>query len=326
MEPLDGHILHALQLAPRAPFRRIAEVIGAGEQTVARRYRALRRDGALRVVGVVNPRLYGECQWIVRVHAKPDNLPRLAEALVRRPEATHANVLSGGTELVCVIRAPIGDAGDGLLQRLPRTPAVLEMRINLVLNVFGSPTGAHWTGHGHALDEEQIKALQQQVEGAHPDRPAAPTADDRPLLDALANDGRITDSALAKLTGWSPARVKRRLAALQASDTLAYDLDMLPERLGFMLNAIIWISTAPRHLVSAAEQIARHAEVASVVAIGGPANLMVVVICRDAGDLYRYVAERLADVDHIQAYDVSVRSKRLKQVGSLVSRGRLIRA
>lgn len=326
MEPLDGHILHALQVAPRAPFRRIAEVIGAGEQTVARRYRALRRDGALRVIGVVNPRVYGEDQWIARVRAKPDNLPRLAEALVRRPDVTHANVLSGGTELVCAVRAPIGDAGDGLLHRLPRTPAVLEMRIDLVLNVFGSPTGAHWTGHGHALDEDQITALRQQVEGARPDRPAAPTADDQPLLEALANDGRIADNALATLTGWSPARVKRRLAALQASDTLAYDLDVLPERLGFMLNAMIWISSAPRHLASVAEQIARHPEVASVVAVSGPANLMVVVICRDAGHLYRYIAERLATVDDVQAYDVSVRSKRLKQVGSLVSRGRLVRA
>jgi DNA-binding Lrp family transcriptional regulator len=278
------------------------------------------------VTGVVNPRVHGEYQWIVRVHAKPDSLPRLAEALVRRPEVTHANVLSGGTELVCVVRAPIGDAGDGLLHRLPRTPAVLEMRINLVLNVFGSPTGTHWTGHGHTLDADRIKALQLQVEGAHPDRPTAPTPDDQPLLDALANDGRIADSALAMVTGWSPARVKRRLAALQASDTLAYDVDVLPERLGFLLNAMIWISTAPRHLASVAEQIARHGEVASVAAVSGPANLMVVVICRDAGHLYRYLVEHLAAVDHIEAYDVSVRSKRLKQVGSLVSRGRLIRA
>jgi DNA-binding Lrp family transcriptional regulator len=325
MDALDGQLLHALQLAPRAPFRRIAEVIGAGEQTVARHYRALRRDGALRVIGTVNPRVYGESQWVARLHAKPDNLPRLAEALVRRPEVTHANVLSGGTELVCVVRAPIGDTGDGLLHRLPRTSAVLDMRIMLVLNVFGSVSDAHWTGHGHALDEDQIKAL-QPLDSPRPGRPIAPTADDQPLLDALAGDGRITDSALAALTGWSPARVKRRLTALEASDTLAYDLDVLPEQLGFLMNAMVWIATTPRHLTSVAEQIARHAEVASVAAVSGPANLMVVVICRDTGHLYRYLAERLAAVDHIQAYDVSVRSKRLKQVGSLISHGRLIRA
>jgi DNA-binding Lrp family transcriptional regulator len=325
MEVLDGNILHALQLSPRAPFRRIAEVIGAGEQTVARRYRALRRDGVLRVIGVVNPRVYGDCQWVVRVHAKPDDLPRLAEALVRWPEVTHANVLSGGTELVCVVRAPLDTAEAGLLHRLPRTSTVLDIRINLVLKVFGSARDEHWTGYGHTLDVDQIAAL-QPPDSPHPERVIRPTADDRPLLDALADDGRVSDSALTGLTGWSAARVKRRLVALQAAGTLSYDLDVLPERLGFMLTAVLWISIAPCHLASVAGQIVRHDEVASVTAVSGPANLMVVVICRDAPRLYSYLAERLATVDHIQAYDVSVRTKRLKQVGSLIAHGRLIRA
>lgn len=325
MEALDGHILHALQLSPRAPFRRIAEVIGAGEQTVARRYRALRRAGVLRVIGLVNPRVYGECQWVVRVRAKPDDLPRLAEALVRRPEVTHINLLSGGTELVCVVRAPLASAEAGLLHRLPRTSTVLDMRGDLVLKVFGSPMYAHWTGYGHVLDTHQVAAL-QPPDCVPPDRPAEPTADDQPLLDALADDGRISDSALAGLTGWSPARVKRRLVALQAGGTLSYDLDVLPERLGFMLNAILSISVVPCHLASVAEQIVRHDEVASVAAVSGPANLMVVVICRGTEHLYSYLAERLAAVEHIRAYDVSVRSKRLKQVGSLIAHGRLIRA
>lgn len=325
MEALDGHILHALQLSPRAPFRRIAEVVGAGEQTVARRYRALRRDGVLRPVGVVNPRVYGECQWIVRVHAKPDDLLRLAEALVRRPDVTHANVLSGGTELVCVVRAPLDDAEAGLLHRLPRTSTVLDMRVDLILNVFGSPMYAHWIGHGHALDTHQVAAL-QPADCAHPDRPVGPTPDDQPLLDALAEDGRISDSALAGLTRWSPARVKRRMVALQGCGTLSFDLDVLPERLGFMLHAIIWISVVPQHLTSVAEQIVRHDEVASVATVSGPANLMVVVICRSPEHFYQYLAERLAAVDHIRAYDVSVRSRRLKQVGSLIAHGRLVRA
>ena len=325
MDAIDGQILHALQIAPRVPFRRIADIIGVDEQTVARRYRALRRDGALRVVGVVNPGVYGECQWIVRVHAKPDDLLRLAEALVRRAEVTHANVLSGGTELVCVIRARVSDAGDGLLNRLPRTSAVTDVRINLILHVFGTHADAHWTGHGHGLDTQRIAALQPD-DDPYPARPVAPAADDQVLLDALADDGRASDSALARLTGWSPARVKRRLGALQASGSLTYDLDLLPERLGFMMNAMIWISTMPRHLASVAERIARHDEVASVAAVSGPTNLMVVVICRDTEHLYRYLAERLGAVDHVQAYEVSVRSKRLKQVGSLVSHGRLIRA
>ena len=120
IDALDGQIIHALQLSPRASFRLIADTVDAAEQTVARRYHRLRRDGALRVVGLLNPRVHGDAQWVVRVHAGPDDIPRLAEALVRRPEVTHANILSGWSELVCVVRAPLAEGPDGLLGRLPR--------------------------------------------------------------------------------------------------------------------------------------------------------------------------------------------------------------
>ena len=327
IEPLDARILHALQISPRGSFRRIGEVVDIPEQTVARRYRKMRRDGIMRVVALVNPQLYGECQWIVRVHAKPDDLPRLAEALVRRPEVTHANVLSGWTELVCVVRAPLAESNDGLLQRLPRTSAVLGMDVDLILHEFGGPAGSVWTGYGHTLRADQVAALQKcSDDGESVGHPVTPTEDDQPLVSALAEDGRVPHARLAELTGWSAARVKRRLAALESSATLTYDLELLPERLGFPVHAMVWITTPARHLARIAEQIAEHDEVASVVAISGRHNLVAVVICRDVEQLYGYLAERLATIDHIQAYDVSIRTKRLKQTASLIAHGRLIHA
>ncbi|MFF1301867.1 AsnC family protein [Streptomyces sp. NPDC058307] len=45
----------------------------------------------------------------------------------------------------------------------------------------------------------------------------APTAEDTPLLDALAEDGRTTHTRLAELAGWSKARVARRLDVPESS-------------------------------------------------------------------------------------------------------------
>ncbi|MEE6178284.1 Lrp/AsnC family transcriptional regulator [Mycobacterium sp. 050134] len=326
VEPLDGQILHALQLCPRAPFRRIAEVLGVPEQTVARRYRKLRRDGVVRAVGVTDPRRPDECQWMVRVRAKSDDLPHLADALIRRPEVTHANVLSGWTELVCVVRAPLGESSGGLLQRLPRTFSVLAMEVDLILHVYGGPTGTSWTGHGHTLDEGQAAQLHEDWADAPAVRPALPTEADRPLLDALTEDGRTPHARLAELTGWSPARVTRRIAALEASAALTYDLELLPERLGFHVTAMVWMRTAPRHLAEVAERVAEHDEAASVIAVSGPNNLVAIVICRDVDHLYRYVAERLATIAAISSYDIRVRTKRLKQAASVIAHGRLVRA
>ncbi|HUB54920.1 MAG TPA: Lrp/AsnC family transcriptional regulator [Mycobacterium sp.] len=325
IEPLDGKILHALQLSPRVSFRRIADVVDAPEQTVARRYRKLQRDGVVRVIGLVNPQVHGECQWVVRVHAKPDDLPRLAEALVRRPEVTHANVLSGWTELVCIIRAPLGETKDGILQRLPRTSAVLGLEVDLILREFGEPASAPWTAYGHTLEPGQAALIQRYTEAlSQPISPAKPSEEDQPLFDVLAADGRAAHARLARHLGWSAARVKRRIAALEASGTLAFDVDVLPNRFGFNVNAMLWLTTPPRHLAAVAEQIAAHEEIATVCAVSGRNNLLAVVIGRDVDDLYRYLAERLAGVEHIQSYDLSIRAQRLKQAASLIAHGRLI--
>ena len=42
LDQIDRQLIRALQLNPRAPFSRIADVMGVSEQTVARRYRRLR--------------------------------------------------------------------------------------------------------------------------------------------------------------------------------------------------------------------------------------------------------------------------------------------
>lgn len=73
-------------------------------------------------------------------------------------------------------------------------------------------------------------------------------------------------------------------------------------------------------------RLADHPEIASVLAVSGPNNLLAIVICRDVEHLYRYLAENLASVDHIQSYEVSIRAKRLKQAASLIRHGQLVHA
>jgi DNA-binding Lrp family transcriptional regulator len=99
---------------------------------------------------------------------------------------------------------------------------------------------------------------------------------------------------------------------------------VLPNRLGFNVNAMLWLTTSPRHLAAIAEQLAADREIATVVAVSGRNNLLAVVICRDVDGLYRYVTERLAGIDHIQSYDLSIRAQRLKQAASLIAHGRLL--
>ncbi|GAB2967672.1 Lrp/AsnC family transcriptional regulator [Streptomyces pseudoechinosporeus] len=332
LDEIDRKILHALQCAPRAPFRRIGEVVGVSEQTAARRYHALRRDGVLRVVGLVNPAAYGQAQWIARIRCRPDSVGSIADSLVRRPDVAYANLASGGSEINCVIRSPVDSALDAqrddvLLRQLPRAASVLDVDIDLLIHSFrfrGASGTTDWTGYGAGLTPERIR----QLTGDRPPPPAGPllppTAEDAPLLGVLAEDGRTTHTRLAELTGWSNARVARRMEALESSGALSYDVDLLHERLGYRLNATVWLRVAPAHLERVGEELARHAEVAFVGAISGRHNLMAIVICRDAEDFYGYLTTRFAAVDGIDAYEVSIRVRRLKQAASVIFHGRLV--
>lgn len=321
LDPLDAQVLHALQCSPRVTFRRVAQLIGVSEQTVARRYQALRRDGVLRVLGRIAPASRRHDEWVARIRCRPDRVDAVADALARRPDVSFAHVTSGGAEVMCLVRAGAGH--DVLLQQLPKSVSVLGVRIDLLLHRFGPPGTSDWTGYEGRLTPEQERALRDELPPvAGP--PVEPAEEDTPLLALLAQDGRAAHSRLAREIGWTKTRVARRLEALESSGTLYYDVDLLPERLGYHSHATVWIRVAPRHLEEVGEELARHDEVAVTLAVSGPDNLMAVVICRDSDGLYRYLTTRIAKIRAIEGYEVSVRVRPLKQAGSLIASGRLL--
>ncbi|MGW5679362.1 Lrp/AsnC family transcriptional regulator [Streptomyces sp. NPDC003860] len=326
IDDVDAQILRALHRAPRAPFRLIAEVSGVSEQTAARRYHALRRSGAMRVVGLIDPAVHGAARWVARIRCRPDRVGPLADALARHPDTAYASIASGGSEIICVIRSPIGTEHENpLLQQLPRSASVLDVSIDLLIHPFGRTATAGWSGYGGHLTPAQEHLL---TGGDPPPPPAGPplppTDEDTPLLDALAEDGRTTHTQLAQLTGWSTGRVARRLDALETSGALTYDIDLLPEHLGYHLTATLWLSVTPSQLQQAGEEVARHDEVAFAGATSGRHNVMAIVICKDVDGLYDYLTHRLAATPGISSYDISIRARRLKQAASLISQGRLI--
>ncbi|MFF0013877.1 Lrp/AsnC family transcriptional regulator [Streptomyces sp. NPDC005374] len=324
-DEIDRKILRALRYSPRASFRLIGEVAGVSEQTAARRCQALRREGVMRVVGLVNPEAQGLARWVTRIRCRPDRVASLADALTRRPDIAYLALASGGSEIICLIHSPVDAARDDiLLRQLPKAASVLDVSIDLLIHPFGTAGVSEWGGYGGHLTPEQIALLIADRPPAPTGPHDPPTAEDAPLLAALAEDGRTTHTRLAELTGWSTARVARRLTALESSGALSYDVDLLAERLGHHLNATLWLRVAPAHLHRVGEELADHDEVAFAGAMSGDHNIMVVVTCRDTEDFYRYLTTRVAAVPGIDAYSVSIRVRRLKQAASLIAHGRLI--
>ncbi|GAB3825630.1 Lrp/AsnC family transcriptional regulator [Dactylosporangium cerinum] len=71
IDMLDRQIVDALRVDGRAGFSRIAELLGVSDQTVARRFRRLRTEAGVRVVGLPNGVRLGYDKWMIRVQSTP---------------------------------------------------------------------------------------------------------------------------------------------------------------------------------------------------------------------------------------------------------------
>ncbi|MFQ6144244.1 Lrp/AsnC family transcriptional regulator [Streptomyces seoulensis] len=159
LDTLDRRLVHALQIDGRAPFSRIAAVLGVPERTVARRYHRLRSALVVRVVGLVDSARVGMLDWFVRVECAPDAVDALTAALAQRDDTSWLAPLAGGGRLVCMVRTPAvgADGGRLLFDHLARTPGVRDLAASCVLRPVAGVGG--WAGRTSALDATEQARL-----------------------------------------------------------------------------------------------------------------------------------------------------------------------
>ncbi|MFI9773634.1 Lrp/AsnC family transcriptional regulator [Streptomyces sp. NPDC051956] len=311
-DELDLKLLHALEVDGRAPFSRIAAVLGVSDQTVARRYRKLVAEGGLRVVGLQDSLRLGHDHWMLRLRCAPEGAEAIATALARRPDTAWIGLTSGGTEVVCMtVPRTQGDHDDLLLGKLPRTPHIVEIRaLQMLHRFFGGPAG--WLVKHGPLTADQVAAL-----GPPPQPTGDPvpiTSDDAPLTAVLKRDGRAGYPELQRATGRSESAVKRRLDQLIASGSLYIDIEYDTTRLGFTNGAVLWITAAPASLDTVGRALAGHEEIAYAAATAGPSNLVVTVVTRDTADLYAYISGKLGRLEGVQHVETSPFMRKVKQL------------
>lgn len=310
LDDVDRALVHALQLDGRAPFNKIAEVLGVSEHTVARRYRRLHAQGVLRVVGVLDGARFGYTLWAVRLVCTPDAAGAIAEALARRNDTVWVRLLSGGTEIACGVRAGAEEGDALLLKKLPRTPRIVAMSAHLTLHMY-----AGWRSRTAVLSAEQAERL----------RPAPPyelpislSEEDHALLRVLAQDGRAGYAELAAAGRCSQSTVRRRLDQLRGTGALRFDVEIPPRALGYQAEAWLWMKVRPSCLASVGTALAAHAEVDVAAATTGPTNLMAGVTCRDAHDLYRYLTERVAPLEGVSELETAPVIRTVKRVSAVL--------
>lgn len=318
---LDRRLIQALAINGRASFRQLAAVLGASEQTIARRYRRLRESGAVRVVVLPDPTRFPH-HWLLRVQVQPAAAVAFSKAIARRSDVAWVELIAGGTEVTFMTRArTIRERDYLLLERLPAARQVVPVRALAILHRFrGGPEG-DWRDLEDPLDERQVAALAPRRSSQV--RPAVPGPEDATLLEALARDGRAGFAALAAESGDTEARIGRRVEALLAGGEVVVDVEVAAGLLGHRTGAWLWLTVAPSALQRVGDELAAHPEVPFAAAVSGSANLCVGISTADTGTLYRYLTDVLGKIEEVQSVEVTPILRSFKQAGTLVEGLRL---
>lgn len=316
LDELDRQLIHALQVDGRAPLSRIAAVLGVSDHTVARRYRRLRESNALLVVGLVDARAVGQTRWYVRIRCAPDAAMPVARALAKRPDSSFVHLVSGGTEINCVVQArDPRDHDTLLLEKLPRTPRVLSVDAHCLLHFYFGGAGEH-PGLYDILDADQVEALRPATAARL--EPVELDERDYLMLQELERDGRASYATLAAATGWSESTAKRRLEHLRWTRALFFDVDRDTRLFGNLAEARVYLSVAPAEQDAVGRALASHPEVAFAAATTGPTSLVAAIVCRDVYELHHYITGRLGTLPAIQRIESAPVIRTLKGAATVL--------
>ncbi|MEU6326984.1 Lrp/AsnC family transcriptional regulator [Streptomyces sp. NPDC047049] len=329
LDPDDVRILRALQIDPRVGFATVATVLGLSELTVARRYRRMRRAGAIRVIGVVDPGALGQSRWMVRLRCRPGSATAIAEALAQRDDVSWVALNAAGSEVTCAVRSRSPEQRDDLLgRRLPRTAAVLDLQASVLLRQFVGGRGHYWAALAGTLTPEQESAL-GAADTPFTERPVVRnqssqlSAQDEKLLAALAADGRASLVHLAAAADLTPGRASRRLHALLSGGVVHIDVEIAPPALGYRARAILWLRAHPGKIKAVGRAMAQMPEVGFAAAVSGPYNLHAVVQCRDLDELFEFTTDHIGTLPGVEGMEISPVYRQLKQAGTRVDGDRL---
>ncbi|MEE1799437.1 MULTISPECIES: Lrp/AsnC family transcriptional regulator [unclassified Streptomyces] len=274
LDETDLAIAHALQIAPRASWTAISEVLGLSAVTVARRWGRISDRGLAWVTATGSPGLWRSlCNAFIDVDCEPSARHAVALALARDPRTKSVMELASGRDIhVNAVTRDLPGLSRFILERVSRLPGVVRVNTQITTRILVA--GSDW--RLDALPRAERTLLQAVADETAP-RQAVPGALDGPereLLLALAPDGRLPVSDLAERTGTSQTAARRRLARLERTGAVAFRCEIAQHITGWPVTSLMWARVAVPRRRQICEQLSRMPDVRLLTATSGETNLL----------------------------------------------------
>ncbi|MFV0457734.1 MAG: Lrp/AsnC family transcriptional regulator [Actinomycetales bacterium] len=314
LDDLDRRIVCALQIDGRAPWRKIAAVIGEPERSVARRGGDLLARGVVSVVGI-RPR---PSTAVLRLRCQPGMSTTAAEALAQRPDTTFSYVMTGGADVVGELASDSDRFAHALGTELPATTGLVQLVSLPVLHYFRTVRG--WSAG--ALTQAEAAAMHTDLTGdREADLDFGPVApQDTTLIGVLIEDGRASLEAIARRVGVSETTAARRLEFVLRQHRVEIRAIVEPAVLGLPVEAMLWLTTSPGMVNRVGQCLAARPQVRYAAATAGPHQLVADVTVPDMASLYAFICDE-AWAGDIHSVEASLLLAARKRGGLILRRG-----
>ena len=137
---------------------------------------------------------------------------------------------------------------------------------------------------------------------------------DLKIIDALHKDGRVAFAQIAEQLSVSPGMIRQRYNRLVDQGYLKVVAITNPLRMGFKTMAMIGIRQEASQLLDVAEKVSKLDEVIYMIVASGRFDIFAEVVCRDHGELLRFITEKLSTIDGVRESESFMHLKIIKEV------------
>lgn len=271
MSEIDLAIVHALQVAPRAPWKLIGSIVGLDAATTARHWGRLSQENVAWFTVRASARLLTPTTdaAIVRVQVAPEQALTFATELASHEEVVAVDLVSGSAQIMFIV---VGQGIDAVREHvttlLAGEPSIQAWRYDFLALVHREDS--QW--QLRILSEAQKRQLHNPLSPS--EREADPDHVHR-LIGALQDDARLSFAALAEHLGTSEATARRMLSRALEAEGIRLGCDVATQAVG--LGRSVVIEARAKNPREAASLIAKRPEVVRCAEIVASGNLLVMV-------------------------------------------------
>ncbi|WP_432540434.1 Lrp/AsnC ligand binding domain-containing protein [Kineococcus sp. SYSU DK002] len=334
----DLELVEALQIAPRASWVQLGEVLDRSPASLARRWQRLESTGRAWTALVPSARALEEMALThVQVRCRPGQVQRVARDLAEDQQVLTVHSITGDYDVLLLLRTDGAASLERYLgERIGSLPGVVRQRALPVLR----PVRHGSTWRLGTLDPQQRRRLREAA--PPPPAPGArPAPFDERVVAALTVDGRVTATELQERlrdegdgARSSLSTVRRDLARVLRSPAVTVRCEVSAPEAGWPMAGVLWCRLPAARLSELAagawddgtEFGAGLPEARSCTVVAGSVNLHLTVWLRGMSHL-QAIEHRLAALEPaLEVVDRSVVLSSLKRMGALLEDGRRVRA